>query len=388
MGIFAKDTPEPRRLAFAGDLRAPAPVNPTAQRTGRSEQRAPSVHTLSLQRDVDGLVEAVGFEDLLPGSDGGTVDLGAQVREEAILALGALGPEAGNGSISGALTDASDRVRMAAVRVLHDRGESEAIAESLAWLPSEAGNSREMAIEALTDLNRPDCARTLASALVRAGGENPIAEEEQTLLLVLLDRDSESAAGVVEELVSALSDDRAIVSQRAEDLLATLGPTSIDGVIAELRAGAAADRAAAVLGRIKATRAMDSLVEALEHSAAAVRAESAAALGELRDPAAVEPLLRATRDPDHAVRAQAGWALDRIGTVAVIVGVSHLVRPMIQEVLSPAPEPEALPETTDGETMDGETTDGPAAEEGPPRETRLRRVARFLDRLEDARAGQ
>jgi HEAT repeat protein len=380
MGIFAKDKPEPRRLAFAGDLRTA--VNPTAQRAGRSERGVPSVRTLALQRDVEGLVDATTFQDLLPGSDGGTVDLGAQVREQAILALGSLGPGAGNGSITGSLADSSDRVRMAAVQVLHDRGDSEALAEALAWLPAGVGNSRQLAIEALTDLDRPDSARTLAAALVRTGGEDPIGDDEQALLLAFVQGDSVAASGVVEELVSALSDERPIVANRAEHLLAELGSASIEGVIAELRAGAAPQRAAAVLGRIKATRAMDSLVEALDHPAASVRAESAAALGELRDPAAVEPLLRATRDTDHAVRAQAGWALDRIGTVAVIVGVSHLVRPMIQEAVSPPPAPEALPETTPDVPSD---SDAPVSE---PNGTRLRRLARFLDRLEDARSSE
>jgi HEAT repeat protein len=76
------------------------------------------------------------------------------------------------------------------------------------------------------------------------------------------------------------------------------------------------------LGAIKDIRAFEPLCAALEQANAKVRAESCVALGELRDPTAVEPLLRATRDPEHFVRARAGSSLDRIGMVAVVVGVS------------------------------------------------------------------
>lgn len=92
----------------------------------------------------------------------------------------------------------------------------------------------------------------------------------------------------------------------------------------------------------------------------------------------VDPLLRATRDPDHRVRAQAGWALDRIGTVAVTVGVSQLVRPMIQEAVSPGVG--GRPALTD-------PTLAPPGGKQPDDPPILRPLARFLDRIEDVRAG-
>ena len=353
----------------------------------------PNVKTLARREDVDGLVDAATFQDLLPGRQGETVDLGAEVREEAILALGALGPEAGNGTVTGALTDPSDRVRVAAVRVLYAREEAEPLAQAVAWLPSGRGHSRRLTLQALIELAKPDSARSLTGALVRARGEEPVDDEAAALLETLLEaaESSEVTSGVIEELLAALADKREIVADRAEELLAGLAPASLDGVIAELKGGKAAARAAAVLGRIRDTRAMDPLVEALDHREPRVRAECAAALGELRDPAAVDPLMRSTRDSDHTVRAQAGWALDRIGTVAVVVGVSHLVRPMIHEAISSAVEGRpALPDgklALPGGRQPDDSTHPGQGDGDPDDPTMLRRLARFLDRLEDARGG-
>ena len=64
-----------------------------------------------------------------------------------------------------------------------------------------------------------------------------------------------------------------------------------------------------------------------------MRAAAAAALGALRDTGAVEPLLEATRDPDFTVRESAGAALDQLGTAAVMVGISALMRPALERSL-------------------------------------------------------
>jgi HEAT repeat protein len=339
----------------------------------------PNVKTLARREDIDGLVEAAGFQDLMPDRAGMTHDLGVPIREQAILALGSLGPEAGNGTVAGALRDPSDRVRVAAVRVLFSRQEPDPLLEAMAWLPAARGHSRQLALRAILELSAPGSARALAGALVRRRGEEPLGEDDAALVLTLLaaEESPDASNEVVEEVIAALADEREVVGDRAEELLTQLAPASTEGVIAELEAGNAPHRAASVLGRIKDTRAMKPLVEALGHRDPRVRAESASALGELRDPAAVEPLLHATRDPEHLVRAQAGWALDRIGTVAVVFGVSALVRPMIADAIANADGRPALngdlPALPAGDYL--QTSDP----------TMLRRLARFLDRIEDAR---
>ena len=307
-------------------------------------KRKPNVKALARGEDIEGLVDAATFQDLVWRRDGETRDRGAGVREQAILALGELSTAAGNGTVAAALSDPSDRVRTAAVRVLYAREQAAPLVEALRWLPAHRGTARRLAIEAIAELNRPEHARALAAAIVRAHGENPPGDDELELLAWLFghSESSEEKFQVIDELLSALADEREAVAERAEQLLAWLSPAALNGVIAELESGRAAHRAASVLGRVKDSRALEPLLNGLEHREARVRAASAAALGELRDPAAVEPLMRATRDSNHEVRAQAGWALDRIGVAAVIVGVSLLVRSAIQEALSSGADRPAL----------------------------------------------
>jgi HEAT repeat protein len=314
----------------------------------------PNVKALAKRGDADGLVAAAGYQDLIPAPGEGMLDRGAEVRHDAIVALGKLGPEAGSDAVKAALADPSDEVRVAAVQVLFARQDAVSLAAAMAWLPAERGHSRPLAIRALLELRSPACAPMLARALVNAPGDAPIGVDEGTLLKLLLDADdgAEASGEVVEELLVALADERDPVADRAEELLVVTAAKSTEHVIAELAAGAAPHRAAAVLAEIKDTLALEPLMQGLLHRDARVRAECAGALGELRDPAAVEALIRASRDPEHRVRAQAGRALDRLGMIALVVGVSTMIRPMIHEAVEAAEARSALTKSDNGATRD------------------------------------
>jgi HEAT repeat protein len=321
----------------------------------------PNVKALARRGDVDALVAAAGFQDLMPAAGGGMIDRGAEVRHEAVLCLGAMGPEVGAEAIMAALSDHSDYVRLAAIRVLFARRQATALAAAMAWLPSDRGHARNLALTALAELRRPDSAPALAAALVHSEGDEPVDKDGAQLLTLLLGAEAGSTAAgeVVEQLLTALADERGAVCDRAEELLWSIAPASIEGVIAELKAGAAPHRAARVLARIKDTRALEPLMEALLHRDARVRAESATALGELRDPAAVEALIQATRDCDHRVRARAGSALDQLGMVALVVGVATMLRPMIHDSIASIEPRSALSEAQNGTSADGATGDEP-----------------------------
>lgn len=345
----------------------------------------PNVRTLIKRQDVDGLIAAARYRGKLHIRDGAPVDAGARTREQAILALGALGAEADNGIVAAALLDPCDRVRVAAVRVLYSREEPGPLVEALHWLPATRGHSRELAIQAVRDLSAPGMATELACALVRGTSDEPLSEDDITLVLTVLEVDERPDAvdELVAELMAALADSREVVGDRAEELLVNLAPSSTEALIDELRAGSAPRRAAAALCAIGDNRALGPLVEALEHCDPRVRAESAAALGELRDPAAVEPLLRATADQELLVRAQAGSALDRIGTIAVIFGLSALVRPMIPGTAQPVANRAAMngasPVKADLPAL--AAGDFPAGLDPG----KLRDLAAFLDRIEGTR---
>jgi HEAT repeat protein len=349
--------------------------------------RKPDVAALAEREDVEGLVAAAGFKDLLRATEGRVIDRGTEIRAQAVLALGELGHEAGNGTVTAALRDPSDQVRSVAIRVLYQRGEVSPLAQALGWLPAESGNSRALALRALLELKKPGTAQSVVRALVWAPGERPLAELDVALVHTLVQADTRAdvANEVVDELLTALCDDRNEVSERAEELLLRLAPASVQGVIAELEGGSAPERAAALLGRIGDTRALHPLVEALEHREISVRIEAASALGELREPAAVEPLLRATRDHNVDLRAQAGQALDCLGTAAVVVGMSAIVGPMIAEAVSSAVhELGHAGEDADRDALAPEADEERTAQ--PNRPAGLLGVGAFQDALEEARA--
>jgi HEAT repeat protein len=258
------------------------------------------------------------------------------VRTEAILALGELGADAGQEAVELALRDPADRVRCAAVRVLYARKNSGVLVQALRWLPADKGRSRAFALRAVLGLQESLTPAALADALINSEHDELLNEDDEPLIQALLEGKGEEADELIQLLVSSLADERALVADRAGELLLRLAPASAEALVAELRTGPAAAEAAYVLSRMANPQTLDALVEALGHADPRVRAESAAALAELQDPVAVKPLLGATHDADHGVRAQAGRALDRLGTAAVIVGVAALLEPVIREAVQSA----------------------------------------------------
>jgi HEAT repeat protein len=302
--------------------------------------RKPNVKLLSRREDVEGLVEATSYRELVRTSLESVSDLGIPVREAAILALGELGPRAGHEAVVSALRDPADRVRCAAVRVMYARRDADGLVEALRWLPTGEGQSRTRALQAVRGLHESLTPAALADALINREGEELLSEDDVPLIQGLLEEDQRAAMhDLIQLLISSLADERGIVVDRAGELLRQLAPATTEAVVAELRTGPAAAEAAYVLGGIVDPRTLDALVEALRHDDPRVRAESAAALAELQDPAAVEPLLRATEDKEHGVRMQAGKALERLGTAAMIVGVVSLLRPMIHDAIAAALSP-------------------------------------------------
>jgi HEAT repeat protein len=296
--------------------------------------RKPNIKSLVRRQDVVGLIQAATYQDLAPTSAGTVSDLGAPVRVDASLALGSLAPERGLKVIRAALRDPADRVRCAAIRVLHALQEAGVLSDALRWLPADAGHSRKLAVQAIIDLGESVRPSTVATALVHREDDDLLGEQDVQLILALLDEAGAAAANeVLESLVGALGDERGIVVDRTAEMLVRLVPDSTEALIGELSTGSNPAEAAYVLGRIRDPETLGVLVKALRHRDPRVRAESAAALAELQDPGAVKPLLRATRDREHSVRNQARVALDRMGTIAVIEGVAELLRPVVRETV-------------------------------------------------------
>lgn len=304
----------------------------------RMRRRQPHVPTLLKNADVEGLIEAARFQDIKRDPDGHAIDQGIKVREQAILALGELGADSGAATVTAALRDPFDRVRCAAVHVLRTREEVEALADGLTWLPANA-RSRKLASGALLELRSARSAGAVTRSLVRSPGNSPLSDGEIAFLLTMLEADEVPHPAdhiIIRELLDALADQRVDVADRAEDALARLAPTSTLGLVGELANGGSPERAAAVLGRIRDPGTIPALTAALEDPRSDVRIQAAAALGALRDPAAVEPLLRAVSDSNSDVRAEACHALDGFGSAAVIIAMSAVLGPLIEDAVASA----------------------------------------------------
>jgi HEAT repeat protein len=308
------------------------------------QRRKPNVKSLAKAGEIDGLVNASRYSEMLATDQGVPVDAGAAVREEAIVALA----DAAEGEdrdaivrrLREALTDPVERVRRAAVMTLYRLEEAGPLAEAVARLPSGEDQARATAIRALIALRVPGSAAELAAALLYRDDELALGDAGKIVATLIEEEGTPDAARDVAELaVTGLRDTRSVVAFRAEELLDQLGTKGVDLLLDELTKRNGSPRAAAILGKIRDARALEALVAALEHPDSRMRSESCAALGELRDPAAAEALLAATRDPEYEVRASAGEALDSIGTAAIVVSVAALLRPVLEAAQVPPAYP-------------------------------------------------
>jgi HEAT repeat protein len=99
--------------------------------------RKPSLKSLVRQGDVDGLIKAAAYTELVTGPDGRVLDVGAATREKALVALHELAPANAGDIFVEALADSSDRVRCVATMALYERGDSDQLANAVVRLPAD-----------------------------------------------------------------------------------------------------------------------------------------------------------------------------------------------------------------------------------------------------------
>ena len=245
----------------------------------------PDVGQLKANRDVKGLIKALGYN-----ADAG-------VRRAAAAALGELGdPRAAEALVSAlksnewqsdwhdtsAATDALVRLGAAAVGPL---------VEVLAWHSKVV---RVSAAGALAAIGRP----------------------------------------AIEPLIGLLGDSDLETRETAGQILAEIGPDAGDALVAALRdpAPGRRQRAARALGEIGDPRAVAALCGALGDPISGVRQTAARSLGEIADPRAADPLANALRDADPAVHKAAALSLAEIRD-------PRAVEPLLPEVWGPKPQP-------------------------------------------------
>ena len=187
----------------------------------------PNVKSLAKHGDVDGLIEAALYRDVVRRTDGSKSDAGAVIRESAVVALARIGGDRADETLLRALGDPEDRVRCAAIAApLRARRRRLAGARGCP-LPRGGRPGAPAAFRALVELHKPGSTMRLVMAIVHREDERPISETDAAILRALREAEGPgSDQDVVEMLVSALLDPREDVAERAEDLLELLAPTA------------------------------------------------------------------------------------------------------------------------------------------------------------------
>jgi HEAT repeat protein len=289
------------------------------------------------------LVEALGYTKLVDLGDGQLGDTGVSVRLRALEALAEVASEPDGPRISVALRDRVPTVRQSAVRVIRKLGPApcaDALAAAIV-APGKAPftEARLEALEVLEELDKnggEGTARRLALAAVDGGSGVALDQVTQDALAGFIAGSSPAeVSDLVEELIDRLPAMNGSL-ENAQVVLSWLGPESVKPLIGALeREGGFREPAAAVLGSIRDSQALEPLTAILEDRRAHVRQVAVWALGELRDPRTAEPLMRATMDDEYSVRRQAGEALDSMGSVALMAGMANMIRSLEQHADAP-----------------------------------------------------
>jgi HEAT repeat protein len=335
--------------------------------------RAPNVEKLQRKGDVDGLVRALRFEDPISDGDGRVTDLGTPVRVEATKALAGMEAQAAFGGLLNALDDPEEKVRIAAVRGLRQRGDPFAVEQLTSavtnWTAPEHLRARDEAIDALAHLRDPTAPRRMAAGLLTRTAELDDVHDANALRRLTQAGGEEAMRGTIEDLVARLRNGDA--SPRTRPLLVWLAPESVDSLVAALDHPVARREAIIALGSMHNARAVEPLLSILlGDDEPPVRIAAAWALGEIRDPIAVDALLLATGDADFGVRSEAIQSFDKLGNAAIAFAMGTLIRPMLENGSAPqeAIEPTKEEEPAAVETGSLEETDSPdeAAETSAP----------------------
>jgi HEAT repeat protein len=297
--------------------------------------RRPHVAKLRRIGDLQGLRAAARYEEIVLDLRGRPSDLGAPVRAEAIAALSEFyGPEVVQ-SLSGALGDREEGIRVAAVRglrkTLSPLAPDALMGALVLWRDDAGDRSRDEAVAALLALEVPELPERFALALVDELNEAP-SESDRAILETFLRADpraGEAARAVAVRVAERLGRGAERRRQNAELVLGWVARQASDVLLSQLD-GPARLAAVRLLGASRDSRAVEPLIAMLGDPDPAIRTGAAASLGELRHGMAVEPLVYASRDDEYDVREAAHAALDRMGVAAVVVGLAAVVRPMLE----------------------------------------------------------
>jgi pimeloyl-ACP methyl ester carboxylesterase len=277
-------------------------------------KRPPNIRRLTRRRRVDGLIAALAYTDWVTDQNGDAVDLGVDVRREAVLALGLFNDVRAIDAVVGvAFAEEDDRVLDAA-------------GSALVSLLQRAEADPQYRAEVTSDGGDPDGDAgpvQIARTLLLTADEAQI-EANRDLLVRVLGGGSSSALSeaIVAEMLSALGDSRPQVVQRAQRMIVIHAGEQIGPIMTAVSDPVRAAPAALALGELRDNRALGVLAAGLGSVDPMARRACAWALGELADSRGVSELFGATTDPNYDVRKEAFAALDKLGSIGVIGGMA------------------------------------------------------------------
>ncbi len=230
------------------------------------------------------------------------------VRSRAALALSAIGDAKVVPNLLPLLKDAEDEVRIAACKAVgrfRDPSTFDEITNVL--LDDLKIEVRQAAARSLGETKHP----AAISLLMEALRDSYWWYEKEQAASVLLDAIEGMGEAVIDPLIDALGDKEGTVRKFAAMILGKLGDVR---AIEELgmalydlhhEVGEAAAEALTKFG----TKAVDILIEALNHPEAAVRDHAVTALGKIQDVRVAPVLIEMLRDPDRTVQKNAMLSL-------------------------------------------------------------------------------
>ncbi|MBN1451854.1 MAG: HEAT repeat domain-containing protein [Anaerolineales bacterium] len=303
----------------------------------------PNVEKMKMNRDVKGLINALGYQKDASIPRSAALALAGIDRPEAIAAF--KNPQAVDWLIA-SLNDEKYYNRWSAARGLGRIGDVRAVEPLTAALKDEHSDVRTSAAEALGLLGDARAVKPLKTALKdKEPGVRSVAAEALGRL---------GDARAVKPLIALLEDSTHIkvssgtgyrnVNEYAGDALVQIGAPAVEPLLAAYKGkdGRVNSDVIRLLGRLGDARAVETLIAELESNRLfGVRSAAAAALGRIGDPRAVEPLIAALQDRDILVRDSAAEALGQIGDpravnplIAALEETSGVVRDDIAKALN------------------------------------------------------
>jgi len=316
-------TPEPRGVA----PRAPQ-AGPQSQQPLAAPARAQREAEHEAEREAEDEAEqepaqsAAHDERVVKALTGALSDSDAEVRKEAVFALGQLRAAGTARAIAAALQDSDAEVRQQAAFALGQLRSEGSVNALIGALEDKDAEVRQQAVFALGQIRSASASKALTGALGDASAE---VRQQAAFALGQL-RDPGSAGA----LAGALKDSDADVRQQAAFALGQLRePASAAALAAALKDSDADVRqqAAFALGQLRVPASAGALTGALKDADADVRQQAVFALGQLRSTDAVPALLDALKtDKDADIRGQAAFALGQIGDARALEAITAALK--------------------------------------------------------------